>query len=283
MPKLFTYNDYRKYLADYYGEKKANNPAFSYQNFSKAAGFSSKSFVFNVIKGRKNLSRSSIVKMAEAVSLNATESAYFENLVYYNQARDHRERKFFFDKLNSMPIRDRQAAKAKQLRKDQFEYYTKWYNTVIRSLIDMYDFRGDYKWLAKRVSPPITPLQAKKSVQLLQRLGLIKKNGRGKYTVTDKVITTGREFQSMAVQQYHIENMKLAENAIRTLPRDKRNISGLTLGISQEGYEKTCRLILECQDRIMEVAEKDEKADSVYQLNFHFFPVSKNGPAKDKS
>ena len=66
MPNIFNYQDYRKFLGDYYEEKKASNSAFSYQNFSRKAGFASKSFVFNVINGRKNLSRASVVKMCQA-------------------------------------------------------------------------------------------------------------------------------------------------------------------------------------------------------------------------
>ncbi|MBN1600968.1 MAG: TIGR02147 family protein [Chitinispirillaceae bacterium] len=79
MPNIFTYHDYRQYLGDYYTEKKAKCPAFSYQNFSQKAGFSSKSFIFNVIKGKKALSRASVVKLSLAMGLSKTESAYFEN------------------------------------------------------------------------------------------------------------------------------------------------------------------------------------------------------------
>jgi uncharacterized protein (TIGR02147 family) len=81
--------------------------------------------------------------------------------------------------------------------------------------------------------------------------------------------------QSLAVQHFHAEAMKLAEQALRNLPRDKRNISGLTLGISQETYDKVCLEVQECQKRIVDIAEKDAAADRVYQLNFHFFPVSR--------
>jgi len=68
MPSVFAYNDYRKFLSDYYSEKKALSVWFSYLNFSRKAGFARKSFVFNVIGGRRELSRASVVKMCAALA-----------------------------------------------------------------------------------------------------------------------------------------------------------------------------------------------------------------------
>jgi uncharacterized protein (TIGR02147 family) len=70
MPNIFNYQDYRQFLGDYYEEKKAMHPSFSYQSFSQKAGFASKSFVFNVIKGKKALSRNSVVKLSIAMNLS---------------------------------------------------------------------------------------------------------------------------------------------------------------------------------------------------------------------
>jgi uncharacterized protein (TIGR02147 family) len=66
MPNVFDYTDYRKFLADYYEEKKKGVASFSFHNFSRSAGFTGNSFVFNVIHGRKNLSRSSALSLAQA-------------------------------------------------------------------------------------------------------------------------------------------------------------------------------------------------------------------------
>jgi hypothetical protein len=84
MPNIFTFTDYRKFLASYYEEKKAETSAFSYQNFARKAGFTSKSAVLNVIKGRKNLSKASSLQMAEAMGLSKREAAYFDALVSFN-------------------------------------------------------------------------------------------------------------------------------------------------------------------------------------------------------
>ena len=142
-------------------------------------------------------------------------------------------------------------------------------------------------WTCTQTCPAITPRlpkwfirpcdlkQVQKSIALLVRLGLLAPVKGGKYAVAEKRITTGEQVQSMAVLRFHLETMKLAEQALQEIPKEKRNLSGLTLGISKESYEKIVALIYECQKKIMDVADNDMKADRVYQVDFQVFPVSK--------
>jgi uncharacterized protein (TIGR02147 family) len=69
--------------------------------------------------------------------------------------------------------------------------------------------------------------------------------------------------------------MDLAASALRELPKAKRNISGLTLGISGNAYDTICNEIIAFQDKILAIARNDEGSGGVYQFNFHLFPVSK--------
>lgn len=280
MPNIFNYQDYRQFLGDYYKEKKKLKPTFSYQNFSQKAGFSSKSFLYNVIKGKKTLSRGSVVKISIAIGLSKTKSAYFENLVYFNQATSFSERNFYFEKLNEIHPVTTESSDARNLRLDQYEFYSQWYHVVIRSLIDLYPSINDHVMLSKMVYPQITPKQVQKSIDLLLRLGLVVKQTDGTLKIGSKILSTGQQLQSLAVQQFHLHNLKLAANALQNLPSDKRNFSGLTLGISQKAYEDITRAILDFQEKILSIAENDSGSDCVYQLNFHLFPVSVTSKAK---
>jgi len=77
--------------------------------------------------------------------------------------------------------------------------------------------------------------------------------------------------------------MELAATVLKELPRDIRNISGLTLGISQPAYEKICKEIDTFQNKILSIAEKDESSDEVFQLNIQMFPVSMSSKRKKTS
>jgi uncharacterized protein (TIGR02147 family) len=245
MINIFDYTDYRKFLEDYYLERKNRFPAFSYQFLAQKAGFSNKGFVYNLVNGKRSLSKSNLFKMREALGLNRYEAEYFENLVSFNQVNGLKEKNFFFDRLSNLKNRGKAKSEMQVVRKDHYEFYSTWYHSAIRSIIDMYEFRDDYKWLARMVYPAIGVKQAKHSVALLLSLGMIEKRENGVYKVVEKNITTGKDVVGLAVQNFHKECATLSQNAIQNLPRAERNLTGLTMGISRPLYEKICEEILQ--------------------------------------
>ena len=280
MTTVFDYSDYRKYLEDYYNEKKAENNAFSYQSLARKAGFNNRGFAYNIVNGKKNLSPANCHRISEALRHNKYEAEYFETLVAFNHAKDVKEKNRCFEKLCQIKMRGRGFSKTQIVNKNQYEYYSRWYHSAVRSIIGMYKFKNDYKWLARMVTPTITVKQAKKSVTLLKELGMITKQKTGCYALSDTSISTGKEVVGLAVQNFHSECTDLANNAIQTVSKDNRNITGLTLGISKTSYGRICDEIARFQDEIMEIANSDEEADRVYQLNFHLFPMSKSDNEK---
>ncbi len=222
----------------------------------------------------KNLSKSSAVKLSQAMKLQPYEADYFENLVSLNQAKNLRERNYYFDKLNAIKSSKPGSVAVRELRKDQHEFYSKWYISAIRSLIHMHPFRDDYGWLAKSVYPAIKPLEAKKAVALLKKLGMIRKNEQGIYEIADKTIAASREIVQLGLLNFQQQTGELAVKAAADMSKDKRSISGLTMGISRSTYEKMCVEIGAFQLKLQAMAEQDETADNVYQLNFQFFPIS---------
>jgi uncharacterized protein (TIGR02147 family) len=281
MIHVFDYTDFRKYLADYYHDKKRSNPRFSYQIIADKAGIKSKGFIYNIINGKKILSKSNIFKLSQALEHNRHEAEYFENCVAFSQTANLLERKILLEKLNSAKNIRKGSGKAQVLRKDQYEFVSNWYHVTVRSIIGMYGFTGDYKWLAKMVNPPITTSQAKQSVRLLEKLGLIKKDERGRYTIADAGLTTGKDVMSIAFQNFHLSCTDLARRAIAVFPLTMRNMTGLTLGISDKTYNRIRDEIQLFQTRVMEIANLDEGANRVYQLNFHFFPTSDISPERE--
>ena len=134
MVNVFEYTDFRKYLADYYADQKTQNPSFSYKYFAEKAGFKNKGFVFNIINGDKNLSKDSIVKISQACKHTKYDAEYFENLVCMNQAKEYKMRKYFYERLEKIKNQGRKTSKARLIVKDQYEFYSKWYHSAIRSL-----------------------------------------------------------------------------------------------------------------------------------------------------
>ena len=271
--KVFEYLDYREFLKDYYNSKKEANPAFSLRVFSDKIGFKAKDFISRVMNGDKNLSNQSIPKVASGLRLGKHETDFFIGLVKFNQAETTEERNAAFEEMQAALKVVRFAEKQHILGHAQYMVYSHWRHLTIRSLIGLFGFDGDYEALAKQVHPKITAEEAKKSVKLLEECELIKKNEKGNYVLTENAITTGDRTSKLALRGFHQQCLKLAADSIDRDPPGSRHISGLTLGISQEGYERIVERINAFRKEIALIAEEDKNSDKVFQLQFALFPV----------
>jgi len=273
MRSVFEYIDYRKYLSEYYAFKKKTSRAFSYRYFSSKAGFASPVFLKLVIEGKRNLSRASIEKFCSALQLAKKEALYFKNLVLFDQAKTTDEKQEHYAVLRSIE----NAVSEKALETDQYDYFSNWYTVVIRELVTLIDFKDNFQLLGSSVIPPITAREAEKSVELLKRLHLIAKKPDGRYEQTDSAITTGAgDVGLMAVRRFNKEMVLLAAKTIDDLSREKRNVSGITIGISPSMYKIICSEIAAFKDRIVSLVHRDQSSTSVYQLNVQLFPVSED-------
>jgi uncharacterized protein (TIGR02147 family) len=267
---VFDYTDYRAYLHDYYKVKKTINKGFSYRSFAKRAGISSSGFYKEVLDGKRGLSRSLILKFSEAIGHSKKESEYFENMVYFNDSRTIEERKIYFGRMMAA-----YSSKAYIVESDQYEFYSKWYYSAIRELLSFYRFKDDYQALAKTLNPNIRPDQAKKAVDILEKLGFIKKDEDGYFSRVTPTITTGPEVQSLNVVNFQNTMMDLARQAIDRYPAKHRDMSTLTLSVSKELFLEMKSEIIAFRKKMLALEEKGTQPDRVYQLNFQFFPLSK--------
>jgi uncharacterized protein (TIGR02147 family) len=93
MKDLFTYNNFRKYLLDYYKNQKRTVARYSYRNFSEMAGGTSRAFILNIIVGRRAISQSTITRLCIAFKFTPIQTLFFEHLVYCGQATESWEKK----------------------------------------------------------------------------------------------------------------------------------------------------------------------------------------------
>ncbi len=276
MKTLFEYDNYRIYLRDYYDREKADKPYFSYQYLADKAGFKSKSFLYRIITQERRMSAASIIKLSRALKHSRDEAEYFENLVGYNQAKSEQEREHYFSRLIRVAKRQEVLPERALITPDQYELYSNWYHQVVRSIIDMYDFGGDYQWLASMLYPAITGKQASDSVALLLRLGLIAQEEDGRWHSVQQIITTGAQVQRHALRAYYGTCLQLAKQSMNGVIPERRNLSGLTLGVSEKTYEKMVERLAEVRQELVEMAVNDSGADRVYNLNMQLYPVSGN-------
>jgi len=276
MVKILDYYDYHKYLRRYYEERKALDSNFSYRYIQHHVGIDP-GYLVKIFQGQKEISLKYIPKLAKLLQLSKREAQYFELMVQFSRAKKNHQIKSFFEKMLDFLEFDK-----KRVETDKYEFYQKWYYTAVREAIGIFRFKGDYTKLAKKIQPQIKPSEAKKSVELLMRLGFVKKNRDGTYEVTSRFITTGEEWNSIAIRSYQEETLKLAQQALNNIPKNERDISTLTLSLSPMGFSKAKEVIKRCRKEMLEIAHGDIDVTRTFQVNFSMFPVTKSGTWEEK-
>jgi len=269
--EIYEYLNYRKYLKDAYLERKAENKGFTHAYISKQAGLSSTGFFSWVLSGKRNISSKLVTKFTKVFRLNKEEANYFELLVKYDQAANHEQKNQYFKN-----IVDHNKARIDILSPDHYAYFSNWYIPVIREVISLSPFKDDFKKIAWALKPRITPVQARKAIALLLKMGLIYKNNQGYYEHVDKTISTGDEWRSVVVGNYQNAMMELGADAIKNTDKSERDISTLTLSCSDELFETYQMKLQELRRDFLNLARQDKDPSKVFQVNFQLFPLTES-------
>lgn len=274
LPSIWEYTDYRLWLTEHFRINKLLNPRYSYGVLARKAGFQARDFLLRVMRGDRQLGPESAQRLALALSLDRRERAYFLALVEYNQARKADEREIAWGKLQHALAQSRDASAPRLLTDIHREVLGSWHHLAIRSWLEMRPDPGDWERLGKRLRPNRTAAVVRRSVQLLEKGGLVEKRADGLWHATEKTIATSPEVARPAMRRFHHDCLGLAQASLEDVPADQRNVTGLTLGISERGYRLVCDRIAALHQEVMRLAEIDTEADRTYQLTLAFFPLT---------
>jgi uncharacterized protein (TIGR02147 family) len=268
---IFDYTDYKTLLRDYYDFQKKVFRHFSFRYFAQKAGVSA-SVYKDIVAGRRRLSLDVMRKYAVAMNLTQKEIDYFEVITNFVNSNKNAEKN---DCFNTM-MRMRGNFMMKFITAKQYEFYQNWYHSAIRELITLPDFREDYAWIGNRCFPKVSTTCARKSIELMLELGIIARNDAGKLALSDAVISTEYEMKSFFLRNFHSEMLTLAKEALERFEPDEREISSLTLGISQACYDRIKDRIRTFKQELITMAVEDESiSETVCQCNFQLFPLVK--------
>lgn len=270
-PSIYQFTDYRKYLEAYYLFHKKQEAGFSYRAMSQRLGFTSPNYLKLIIDGDRHVGKNAIDKITKGLELKSIESEYFSYLIHFAKAKTEVDRNWYFGQISRL----RSGKITASIENSQLAYYEHWYNCVIRELVAGLKADSiDYGALARQVNPPIHHKQARQSVHLLEELQFISIDEKGYYRHSSPLINTGNEIASYAVKNYHKEMIEFGKQSIDKFDRDYREISSVTVKVSEKGFNQLKRRLQEFREEILHMIESDEDVDRVAQLNFQFFPLS---------
>jgi uncharacterized protein (TIGR02147 family) len=270
-PDIFRYLDFRAYLRDWFEARRQEDPGFSKRQFARLAGKSSPGLLTEVMDGDRQLTPAMVDSFASALGLSRAEKDFWDSLVQLAQAPDSRTRNHAWERISAVKA----FQEARRIEGASVQYLSHWWYPVVRELAHRPDFVADPAWIARRIRPPVTEPQARKALEVLQELGLLAPDDRGRLRPTDAVVTTPHEVAGLAVHNYHRAMLERAIDAIDRFPADERHLLAATISIPHGLVAEIKQELNTLQERILDLANRfDGSADEVVQVHLVMFPLS---------
>lgn len=261
-----------EYLKKVFEHVKKRAGTYSYREFSADLGFGATNYLHLICTGKRPLSAKAALRMEEFLGLASNASHYFVTLAKYQNARRASERETLFETLVAL----KSKTLSNTLSRDQLEYFSEWYHPVVRELVTLPDFQPTGEWISSRILPRITPDQGRRSLELLERIGFLKRDPEtGAWSQSAARVSTPHGAQAMALIRYHQKMIDLGKESITRVKSARRDISALTLTVSESLAQEIKEDIQAFKKAVLEKAESSATAgESIYQLNIQLFPVT---------
>lgn len=268
-PDIVAYAEYRRYLKDRYEAIKAGNARFSHRYLNAKCGVNSSGWFSDILAGRQRLKPSQVRPLSAALKLNARESDFLAVLVDMERADSPEARVAAMERWMALKGPRREA-----VEKDRFAFFDHWYHLVLREVLGILPFNGNYEALGAALSPPISGPQARKALDLMQRLGVILPQAWNRRLGDLPVLVKAPGGDPAHWNRILKDMMKLAPAALDKYGKQERDFSALTMSLSPEGLAKAGEAIAELRKKLLLIAEKDRGQNRIYQALFQVFPVS---------
>ena len=270
-PDILQYTNYRVYLKDYYDHRKKHSTAFSLRFFAEKAGLSSHAHLKLAMDGKRNITKETATKLIVGLGLQGRRAEYFENLIFFNQAKNDREKQIFYDKL----LHITPHSKLRKLDESQFRIFREWYHSVIREMVVLKEFNPAPEWIGRRLVDRIPANRVADSLKLLQEIGLISRTANG-FKQTDALLTTDDEVSDLLVKQYHQQMIMNAQTALLTQPADRRDISALTIPIKKRDFAALKKHLQLMRKELLNFSAGTGEGDEIVQVNIQLFPLTQD-------
>ena len=268
MKPITEYKDYRKYMQDFYDERKRTG-AFSWREFSKLAGFTSPTYLKLVCEGKSGLSKVKMLQVSKAMGLTGYEEKYFSLLVLLAKATKDADKKAALLEMERIA----REHKARVVDSDTFQYYESWKYPVIRELAPMMPGAQPRK-LAEECKEYVSAEEVRDILAFLVKAGFLKKDGEKVYTQTEKAVIGSPEALPIAIRAMHKEMGNMAVRAVDRYSASERYFTGMTIGVNEANYARIVNEIDICSKKIAAIANESDNQDQVYGLNFQLFPFT---------
>ena len=274
--QVTAYSDYREFLADLYNRaREASSNSYSYENFAEDLGFSATNVLRLVISRKRTLAASSALTIVKALNLKYEHRRYFLAMVSYVNARSQTLREKYFKKM----LQEKQASMVSHRDKDQLAFLSEWYHWVVLEMLRLQGANADPEWLAGQINFSVPADKIRRSLALLEAIGLTTKNqSTGATHVVDgspMLVPSDDTTARLAMTQHHKSMIETSKEALVKLPAEQIEFNALTLSVSLDSFrEMQERARKFCED-MMAIEAREQNRECVAQFNLNLFSLTK--------
>jgi uncharacterized protein (TIGR02147 family) len=269
MKPIFEHLDYRNFMKDAFDRRKAESPFFSYRAMAEILGLDT-SNVFRILHGEAHLPARCQPQALQFLGLAGRSAEFFLLLIAYARERGAKAKKEILEKALSL----RDVARRQLEEEHLASYFGNWWIVAVRSLLEVTEGRCHPHEIASRLSPAIPVEEVERALEVLQKLKLVKKGSSDRLVLTEAHLTAGGELKTKAVRKFQTQVLALAAESLERFPKERRDVSTLTLAVDGEATLEIQEILRECRRQIQNRVEEARKPDRVMQISMAFFPVA---------
>jgi uncharacterized protein (TIGR02147 family) len=267
-PDLLEYLSIQHYLKDLYKWRKQTEASFSYESWAQELDFKNRSFLRQIVIGRRNLTTDTSRQLARRLHFQGVELEYFELLVQYSRAQS-------LDKKNALGLKLTGLLKAEHQQQDVKDYCEFISDTLyprLQTLLSFKDIPKTPEQLGYLLNQP--PDKIHQALQILEKIQLAARGPEEEWSAVSKSFKVKEALGDRHLLNYHALSLHEAINA-QSLPKDQRRYFSLLLPLSTEDFASFWDDFNRFKKEMIRKFDADDlRKRRLFQMNLNIHAVS---------
>jgi uncharacterized protein (TIGR02147 family) len=274
-PNVYEFMDFRAYLVEWYAFRHSNDTKFTKTIVSHRLGLPRTRGYFGDVLSGKKVTDTFLERFCALLDLRRDEDRYFRCLVRFNQAETPEEKELTLELLTSL-----RKTPVAALARDAWEYYRHWHHGAIRALLSvgLSDEKAICKAAAK-LHASLTPGQVRASLELLERLELVRRSKSDGYAPTTRTLASPEYARDEVFRLLQVQQLDLVRAALLVPGDGSRAIATNLVSMSESAWTRVRERLDQFRSEVRSIIHSDnEPADRVALIAHILLPLHEAQP-----
>jgi uncharacterized protein (TIGR02147 family) len=275
-PDIKTYLNIHDYLKDLYEHRKKTEAKFSYESWVQELGLSNKSFLRQIIVGRRALTETTSKIICKHLNFDSVEREYFNLLVLYSKARAPEERNLYGRRLRHLIRLDYPQDEVEAAP----DFVLKALYPRLQTLLTFKDIKKTAVHLAHLLET--SPADIEKALSDLEKMNLAESTALGRihWQAKTKSFKVPENLGSDVLIGYHKQCLQEAIQAY-TRSANERRYRSLLVAMTEEEFQEYLKDLEIFVKQTLSKFDNDEfHGRKLFQVNFNLHAVSEAGTSE---